>query len=539
MTKTMGSQTIERITVTSPYSGHEIGSVPALSASDIDKAIANARRTQPAWGGRPLSDRLDLLRLARGILLRRAEDIARLIASEQGKPVMEAMTTEIVTGLDYLSFCVQEAPRLLAELTRPHRMAFMAEKHARVAQQPRGVTSILSPWNFPFAIPFCQIAACLAVGNTVLLRPSTSTPLISLAAGEVFAEAGVPPGVLQVLPCRTHEAEALVTDPRIRLLIFTGSTEVGRELGARAAKGLCRTVLELGGKDPFVVFEDAPLERAARGAVWSAFMNAGQTCSSTERVYVQRPVLERFTARIVELACQLTVGDPLDPDTEIGPMTTEDGVRKVTAHVDDAVAKGARVLTGGRRGAGRVFPPTVLADVTHDMLVMREETFGPLLPIMAFDTEEEALRLANASEYGLTASIWTSDLARARRMEDLLEAGHVTVNDASFTFAEGGAPWGGVKNSGLGRTHGPESFADLVDVKYISEDWSTRDTQLWWYPYDSGRMAFFKTSFFAMFAPTLGMRVSSLLALLPSFPLLAREANLPQILGRIPQMLMA
>lgn len=533
----MSIETASSIVVKSPSTGQEMGSVPAMSAADVAAAIARATDAQAAWAARPLSDRLRMLFQARTILLRRADELARIIASEQGKPVMEAMTAEVMTGLDYLSFCINQGPRLLADVPRSHRMSFLADKRARVVLRPRGVTSVLSPWNFPFAIPFCQIAACVTVGNAVVMRPSTSTPFIALAIGEIFREAGVPPDALQIVTCRTGEAEALITDPRVKLVIFTGSTAVGREVLGKASRNLCRTVLELGGKDPFIVFDDAPIERAARGAVWSAFMNAGQACSSTERVYVQRKVVERFTTRVVELTREIVMGDPLDADTEMGPMTTEDGARKVAAQVEEAVSKGARVLTGGQRGEGRFYPPTVLTDVTHDMAVMREETFGPVIPIMAFDTEDEAVRFANACEYGLTASVWTGDHARARRLEEKLEAGVVTVNDANFTFAEAGCPWGGVKNTGLGRTHGPEMFAELVEVKYVSEDWSMRDKQLWWYPYEPSRIAFFKTAFNGMFAPTLATRVASLTALLPYFPLLAREANLPVVLSRIPQML--
>jgi len=528
---------LEPIVVTSPFDGRTLGTVPAASTDDVRAAIGRADAAAEGWADLGVDARLRLLTAARGVLLARKDELARLVASEQGKPVMEALVAEIMSGLSALTYYIHETPKLLADAPRRHRLPFLADKHARLEVRPRGVTSVLSPWNYPFAIPFCEIAANLAAGNVVLLRPSTSTPLIALALIDIFHAAGVPRDVLQVITCRTREADPLVTDPRVRLLIFTGSTAVGRELMGRASKTLCRTVLELGGKDPFIVFADAPLERASRCAVWSAFMNAGQTCSSTERVYVHRSVIERFTERVVELTRALRVGDPLAPGTDVGPMTTADGVATVEAQVADALAHGAEVVIGGTRGEGRFFAPTVLRNVTHEMRVMRDETFGPLLPIMAFDSEDEAIRLANACDYGLTASVWTADRTLARRVTRRLESGTVTVNDANFTFAEAGAPWGGPKGSGIGRTHGPEGFAELVEVKFVSEDWSMRNRQLWWFPYEPARTRLFSTSFELLFSPSLTTRVASLVGLVPWMPLLAREADLPVILSRIPRML--
>ena len=533
----MGTPSLDPVVVFSPYDGAELGRLPAASANEVEAAIARAHAVQPAWGGLALADRLACLRRARSLLLRRKHEIAALVAREQGKPVREALVAEIMTGLGALSYYLRETPRLMADVARPHRMPFLAEKQARRVVRPRGVTAVLSPWNYPFAIPFVQLAANIAAGNATVLRPSTRTPLVALAIADIYHQAGVPRDALQVVVCHTAQAEPLIADPRVRLLVFTGSTETGRALAGRASRNLCRSVLELGGKDPFVVFDDAPLERAARAAVWSAFMNAGQTCSSTERVYVQRGVFDRFVARVVELTHTLVVDDPSRPGTDVGPMVSSDGVDKVQAQVDEAVSQGARVLTGGQRGLGRFFPPTVLVDVTHDMSLMRDETFGPLLPVVPFDTEDEAVALANDSEYGLTASVWTSDRARARRVAERLEAGAVTVNDANFTFGEAAAPWGGPKGSSVGRTHGPEGFAELVEVKFISEDWSMRDKQLWWFPYSPIKGRLFSTSLDLLFSPSLATRVASLALLTPWMPVLAREANLPLILSRIPQML--
>lgn len=526
------------IAVTSPIDEQPIGTVPAMPAADVEASVARAEAYQAEWGGTPWGRRRDMLVAARRVLLRRAEEIARLIAREQGKPVTEGLTAEIISSLDCLQWCAEEADSHLESIPIAHHLPFLAEKSGRCVVGPVGVTSILAAWNYPFAIPLCQAAMCIAVGNAAIFRPSSSTPLTGLAIGEIFREAGVPEAAFQVVTCASSVAETLVTHAAVRLVMFTGSNAVGQHLMTLAAAGPKKIVLELGGKDPFVVFEDADLPRAARGAVWGAFMNAGQTCSSVERVYVQESILQPFTEAVVALATKLRLGDPLQPDTEVGPMTTADGVRKVEEQIADALARGARVLAGGQRRDGRYFEPTVLADVTHDMLAMKEETFGPLLPIMAFSTEEQAVRLANDCPFGLTASVWTRDHARAERVAARLEAGVVTVNDVNFSFAAAEAPWGGVKATGLGRTHGRYGLADMVSVKFISDDWSRREKQLWWHPYDEASYRFFLAALPGLFAPDFGARMAGLLALVPEFPRLARESNLPRVLLRVPDMLL-
>lgn len=517
--------------------GSVLGEVSCAAGEEVVAAVERAACFQPTWGRLPFARRAECLARAQGILLRRADEVARLVTREQGKPVTESMLAEVMTGLGALAHALRETPRHLREIRAAHSLPFMADKKAWCRLEPRGVTSILSSWNYPFSIAFCQAVTCVAAGNTVVLRPSSRTPLTGRIIGEIFHEAGIPQEALQVVTCTTEAAGALVAHPAVRVVVFTGSTRVGREILTLASGGFRKVILELGGKDPFLVFEDANLERAARAAVWSGFMNCGQTCAATERVYVQRPVAEAFEKLVVEHASALAVGDPLDPDTEVGPMTTRDGLERVERHVQDALERGARLLVGGRRREGLYYEPTVLADVTQDMLVMQEETFGPVLPIATFDTEDEAIRLANDSEYGLTASLWTRDRARSRRLVPLIEAGTVTVNDANFTFADAAAPWGGVKAAGQGRTHGWFGLLDLVEVKFVSEDWSDRPRQLWWYPYDGASLAFFEQSLQALFSPTLAARLAGLSRLLPHVPRLAREASLPHIAARLPQML--
>ncbi|MBM3462525.1 MAG: aldehyde dehydrogenase [Armatimonadetes bacterium] len=526
------------IEIASPVDEQAIGTIPLMGAEEVAAALERAAGCQWEWGERPFAERAEMLVRARDILLGRAEEIAQLIAREQGKPCTEAVTAEVISSLDCLKWCAAEAEQFLQELPISHALPFMADKRSRCIVQPMGVTSILSAWNYPFAIPMCQAAMCVAVGNAAIFRPSSTTPHIGLAIGEIFRAAGVPQAAFQVVTCASSVAESLVTHEAVRLVMFTGSNEVGQRVMTLAAAGPKKIILELGGKDPSVVFEDADLTRAAHGVCWGAFMNAGQSCSSVERVYVQRSVLPAFTEAVVAHAREIVVGDPTSPDTEMGPMTTEDGVRKVEAQVADALARGARLLVGGKRLHGRYFEPTVLSEVTHDMLVMREETFGPLLPIMAFDTEDEAARLANDCPYGLTASVWTRDSRRAERMARRLEAGAVTINDVNYSFALCEAPWGGVKGSGLGRTHGRYGLQEMVSVKFISEDGARREKQLWWYPYDEAAYRFFIGALPAMFAPAMADRIPAILRLIPQFPRLAREANLPSILGRVPEMML-
>jgi succinate-semialdehyde dehydrogenase/glutarate-semialdehyde dehydrogenase len=328
------------------------------------------------------------------------------------------------------------------------------------------------------------IAAALAAGNTVVLKPAPATTLVGLRLGELCRKAGFPDGVVNVVATDDTVGAGLVEDPRLGKIVFTGSVATGKKVMAAASRNLTPVVLELGGKDAAIVCRDADVERAARGLVWGAFVNAGQTCASVERVYVEQPVAEAFIARVVEEARRLEVGPPAAASTDVGPMTMERQRRVVEEHVQDAVARGAKVLAGGARppGPGWFYPPTVLTGVDHTMRIMREETFGPVLPIMVVSSLDEALALANESEYGLTASGWTRDPETARRLQESLHAGVVTINDCLYSFGEPTAPWGGVKSSGIGRIHGLAGLLEMTQVKYVSRD-TGRGPMLWWYPY--------------------------------------------------------
>jgi succinate-semialdehyde dehydrogenase/glutarate-semialdehyde dehydrogenase len=471
--------------VVSPATGQPFASVTLLDAAQAAAAMAAAAAAFPAWSAAPFHERGRILMRVRERLVDRAEEIAALIEREQGKPAAEAYLVELFPSAEALKHLARRAEDLLREDALVPEVLLFAHKESRVVYEPFGVVLTITPWNFPFLISMITTATALIAGNTVVLKPAPATTLIGLGIGELFREAGLPDGVLAVLAVDDTVGAGLVRDPRVGKVVFTGSVATGRKVMEAAAANLTPVVLELGGKDPTVVCRDADLAQAARGIVWGAFFNAGQACTSVERVYVERSVAEPFLARVVEETRRLRVGDPARGEVDLGPLTLERQRRIVEDHVADAVAKGARVLTGGQAvaGPGWFYPPTVLAEVDHRMKVMREETFGPVLPVMAVDSVEEAVRLANDSEYGLTASAWTRDPEMARRLQRELRAGVVTVNDCASSFGEPSAPFGGYKQSGYGRAHGLAGLREMVQVKYVSRDRSRRPL-LWWFPYD-------------------------------------------------------
>jgi len=373
---------------------------------------------------------------------------------------------------------------------------------------PIGVVLVITPWNYPWGLTLPVVAAALVAGNTVVLKPAPATTVVGLRLGELAQKAGLPLGTVNVLAVDDAVAASLVEDPRLGKIVFTGSVATGKRVMVAAAKNLTPVVLELGGKDPAIVCRDADLDRAARGIVWGAFLNCGQTCASVERVYVERPVADALLERVVAETQRLRLGDPARGEVEVGPLTMERQRRVVLDHVEDALARGARALTGGApvEGPGFFYPPTVLAGVDHSMAIMREETFGPVLPVMAVDSLDEAIRLANDSPYGLTASGWTRSQTTAQRLQRELVAGVVTINDHASSFGEPTAPWGGTKWSGIGRTHGLLGLREMVQPRYVSRD-RGRGPELWWYPYDGQFAGLMRAAAPALYATSRWRRV--------------------------------
>jgi len=480
-------ETVEKLVSENPATLEPVGEASVAPEALCDRAVQAAKEAFPTWRDFPAEKRAQIFKKAERILARRAEEAGRLIALEKGSPYAESLAVEVFGSLQALNYYAENQARLLRPHGARHHVPLFFNKTSAFHFQALGPTLVISPWNFPFLIPFCDVLAALTAGNSVVLRPSTTTPLTALFLGEVFIEAGLPPGVLNVLVCRVPQAEAMIVNPEIQTVMFTGSVGIGKRIMELCARNLTNLTLELGGKDPMIVLKDADIERAARGAVWTAFMNCGQSCGSIERAYVERPVVEAFTARVVELAAKVKVGNPLEPGVDMGPMANPGQLKVVEEHIGDARAKGARILAGGRRIAplpGYFIEPTVLDRVDHTMKIMTEETFGPTLPIMAFDSPEEAVALANDSRYGLTASVWTRSRKQAGWFAERLEAGSVTTNDHMYSFVEPGAIWGGIKQTGMGRSHGPHGLIELVNIKYVSMDFLGKPSQTWWFPYD-------------------------------------------------------
>ena len=503
--------------VSHPASGAAFAEVSLLDAQQAADAVAAARRAFPPWAALGFAERGRLLLRLSEAVLDDGDALAALIAREQGKPAAEAHLAEIVPALAALKHLALGAEDALREEAVESVVPLLVHKDARLMHVPFGVVLVITPWNYPFAISLSGLATALAAGNTVVLKPAPATTLIGLRIGELCRRAGIPDGVVNVVAVDDAVAGALVEDPRIGKIVFTGSVATGRKIMAAAARNLTPVVLELGGKDAAIVCRDADLDRAARGIVWGAFVNAGQTCASVERVYVEDPVAAAFVERVVEETRRLRVGDPLAPETDVGPLTLERQRRVVEEHVQDAVSRGAKALVGGARaeGPGWFYPPTVLVGVDHTMRVMREETFGPVLPIMVVRSVDEALALANDSEYGLTASGWTRDPATARRLQEGLEAGVVTINDCAYSYGEPTAPWGGIKHSGVGRVHGRAGLLEMTQPKYVSRD-TGRGPMLWWYPYGAEFARLAASAGPALYARSLWSRLRHMGRLLAS-----------------------
>jgi acyl-CoA reductase-like NAD-dependent aldehyde dehydrogenase len=471
----------------SPSTGALIGSVPVTAPDEVQAVVDAVAKVQPFWAQLTLRDRARYLKRVAQVLIDESDDIRDLIASEQGKARNEAFAMEVLPTIDALSWIAGEGQRILADEKVPMPQLFLKTKQSAFTYEPLGVIAVIAPWNYPWSIPFGEVALALMAGNGVVLKPASLTPLIGDRIRKVFERAGVPEGLIRVI--HGPGAGSALVRSSVAKVFFTGSVETGRAVGEQCARQLKGSVLELGGKDPMIVLPDAKLEHAIAGALWGGFANAGQTCSGIERVYVMRDVAERFIAGVVDGARSLTIGDPMRWSTEIGPMVSREQFTLVGELVDDAVAAGARLCCGGRVSPapqglqGDFFAPTVLTGVTHEMRIMREEIFGPVLPIIVVDSEDEAVALANDSDFGLGASVWTSDRGKGERIARELESGMVWINDHMFSHGACQCSWGGVKESGLGRTHSKFGLYECVNIKLrVWEPSAIRNP--WWHPYD-------------------------------------------------------
>jgi acyl-CoA reductase-like NAD-dependent aldehyde dehydrogenase len=474
-----------KIVSTNPATGEVLRAFESASEAEVQAAVARARKAQAAWDEMGVRRRIAILRDFQGHLHQRKKEVAQLVTREEGKPYVEALLTEVLVVLDAARLLIDNAYQWLRDQPVPHGNLAMKTKSGRLVREAYGVIGIISPWNYPFSIPATESLAALVAGNAVVLKPSEFTSLTAIELASLMHDAGVPREIFQVIVGDGATGAAL-TNSAIDKLVFTGSVPTGKRIAQSAAARLLPVVLELGGKDPMLVLQDADIEIAARGAVWGAFVNAGQACLSVERCYVHRSLYEPFLEACVRLTRQLRVGNGMNPEIEVGPLIHERQLRNVESHVEDARAQGARVLVGGKRlpeVGENFYAPTVLADVTHAMRIMHEETFGPALPVQPFDSDDQAIGLANDSEYGLSASVWTRHRARGENLARRIHAGTVMVNDVVSCFGISEAPHGGVKAGSIGRSHGRFGLEEMVRLKYLDSDRLPGMEKVWWYRY--------------------------------------------------------
>jgi succinate-semialdehyde dehydrogenase / glutarate-semialdehyde dehydrogenase len=453
-----------RFDVNDPATGQKLADVANLGAAGAEAAIAAANKAWPSWRAKTAKERAAILMKWFQLMHANADDLARILTAEQGKPLAEAKG-EIGYGASFLEWFAEEAKRIYGE-TIP---TTDNNKRYLVIKQPIGVCAAITPWNFPIAMITRKVAPALAAGCPVVIKPAEATPLSALAAAELAQRAGMPAGVLNIVTANAERSievgKALCASDVVRHLSFTGSTEVGRILAAQCAPTIKKVALELGGNAPFIVFDDADIDSAVDGAMISKYRNAGQTCVCANRFYVQDGIYDEFVRRLSEKAQAIKVGNGFEAGINVGPLIDDQAVEKVESHVADALAKGAKLVVGGTRIGERFYTPTVLAEVTPDMRVSREETFGPVAPVFRFKTEAEVVELANATEFGLASYFYSRDIGRIFRVGEALEYGMVGVNTGLISTAE--VPFGGVKQSGLGREGARQGMDDYVEVKYL------------------------------------------------------------------------
>ncbi len=493
-----------------PASGELIARFEMTPPEEVAGVLERARHAQAAWARTPLRERCALLRRLRDVLFARRQEIAEVITREAGKPRVESLLSEVMLIIDTADYYARKAPQMLRPERVPHHSLAVKAKSGWLQYEPWGVLGVISPWNYPISIPFGVLIPAIVAGNAVVLKPSELTPWCGALVGELFEQAGLPAGVQQIIQGKGDVGAALI-EAGPDQVIFTGSVTTGRRVAEACAQKLIPCVLELGGKDAMIVLADANLEIASSAAVWGSFTNCGQACLSVERLYVERSVAEKFTQLCVAKTKKLKVGSGLDGDTEIGPMIREGQVARVEAQLHNAVGRGARVLTGGARRADLgdcFFEPTVVTGVDHSMLLMQEETFGPVMAICQVADAAEAVRLANDSAFGLGATVFTRNARRGLEIAAQLKVGAVMVNDVASYFAICEAPHGGRGASGWGRTHSKHGLLALVQIKYVDVDRLPWFPKSWWYGY-SEELGVAADHFLEMlFAPSFKMRMT-------------------------------
>jgi succinate-semialdehyde dehydrogenase/glutarate-semialdehyde dehydrogenase len=499
-----------------PATGSLLGHVPLIGKEGIEAAITASREAQLKWGKRTPKERAKILLQFRDALMADLDGVAELITREQGKPLVEAMSMEIMSVLAQLKWLTEQGAKILAGKPAPLVHPLFNAKQASYQFAPLGVIAIISPWNYPFSIPVIQMLTAFMAGNGVVLKPSPYVPLIGQKIAQLARQTELPTGLLHVIHVEDSDASYLTSHPSISKIIFTGSVQTGRKVMASAAQIPTPVVLELGGKDAAIVAADADLKRTVPGIVWYAMSNTGQTCASIERVYVHTDIYDRFVAQAIAHVKKLKVGHGTYQESQLGPLSNQQQLEIVSAQVEDAKAKGAHVLVGGYRlqEAGYFYAPTILANVTPEMRIMQEETFGPILPIIKVATLSEAMTAANSTKFGLTGSIWTSNKELGLKLAKQMRAGGVNINDHAFHFAEPGAAWGGIGESGFGRTIGEHGILEMVSLKYISSDMRKGALEAWWYPYNEKTDHFLRNAARLLYSPNKKQRLWALISIM-------------------------
>ncbi|MGB9664616.1 MAG: aldehyde dehydrogenase family protein [Ignavibacteria bacterium] len=500
-----------------PNTGVKIGEVEITNPSSVEEIVQKARDAQSEWSSLKVEERVKILKKAKSILYQERESIARLITEENGKPLFESYSTEIIPTLSLFDYYIKKSKKFL----RPHyeriKLPVMIHKKSWIEYVPFGVVGIISPWNYPLLLPMGQIIPALVAGNSIVFKPSEWTPLVGQKIKEIFDKANLPLNVFNIIFGEAEIGQALVQSS-IDKLFFTGSTNVGKLISKAASEKLLPVSLELGGKDPAIILEDADLGRTVYGILWGSLMNAGQTCVSIERVYVAEKIYEQFLDKLlveIEKLSSYSGSDFYD----FSNIKLNKQVETIKEHLEDAILKGAKIIFGGKIENNFV-QPTILVNVNHSMKVMREETFGPIIPIMKFKTIEEAINLANDSDYGLSASIWTKNISIAKTIAKKIQAGSVLINDCISYFGAGEAVVGGIKMSGTGRVHSKSGLMEMVYEKYYNYDTLTWQKKLWWFEYNQNSTKKIKAATDFLFSENL---IKKLLAGLKVAPELFRR----------------
>jgi succinate-semialdehyde dehydrogenase/glutarate-semialdehyde dehydrogenase len=493
-------------------SGRVVAQIPTTPPESVPRLMAQAREAQKSWAAKSVRERCGYLRKIRDAIYERRDEVTNAISLETGKPHVEAVFAELMLALDSADFLARQAPEWLRPERVPHHNIGVKAKSGSLYFQPFGVLAIISPWNYPFSIPMAQILPALVAGNAVLLKPSELTPGVGEVIAKLIAAAGIPNGLVQVLQGGGAVGAALV-DSNPDKVFFTGSVATGKKIAEACARRLIPSSLELGGKDAMLVLADADLDIASSAAIWGGFMNCGQTCISVERIYVEEPVAQPFIAQCIEKSRKLRLGPPTDKEAEIGPMIRVTQLEKVEAQLRDAAARGAQIVAGGNRRSdlGPSFlEPTVVTNVDHSMQLMREETFGPVIAIRSVNSAEEAVALANDSEFALSASVWTRDSAKGREIAQRLRGGSVMVNDVASYYGICEAPHGGSGASGWGRSHSRFGLLEMLQVKYVDVDLLPRMPKSWWFGYNENLAAAADRFVDYLFAPRWTRRMAAL-----------------------------